>query len=184
MGSLPVIPQPVSGNPMTQFLQSSENNLTNIGGGAFSGGQSTYQAGLNDFGPSQQYWNDILSGNKVSMESAIAPEKSDILSQYRARRKQLAQQGGRGGGTNEAVASSEFAQAGDVAGLLQKLRPQAAKESGGIAAQIANLGLGESGLGAQELNTAIQSALSQSQQDVEKRGQNMAFFSNLVSALI
>ena len=146
-------------NVLTQELQSG-------GGQTFGSGQDIFKQGLTDFGPSMKYFQDILSGNKSEMEAATGAEKSDILSQYRARRRQLAR-GQRGGGTNEAVASSEFSQAGDVAALIQKLRPEAAKGSAEIAGQVAGLGLKESELGQQQMFQALSGYLAARGQDVQ-----------------
>lgn len=156
------------------------NYLSQLGSGSFISGTQTFDVGLSAFGPAQNYWNDILSGNKAAMETAIAPEKQDILSQYRARRRQLAA-GPRGGGTNQAVAESEFAQAGDVASLLQKLRPQAAKETTDIASRISQLGLGESEQGMQQLLAALSAAVGIRGQDFSLGGQ---LATSVINALI
>ena len=131
MSPSPLATQPTTGQgSLTNYLQSMTNLLGTQGQQTFSSGQQQYGAGVQDFGPSMQYWQNILSGNKAEMESSIAPEKEGILDRYRAARKKIAQTGQRGGGTNEAVAQSEFSQAGDTAKLLQELRPQAAAASG------------------------------------------------------
>jgi hypothetical protein len=157
--------------------------LSGMGGAPYAEGQDTFKQGLADFGPSMKYFQDILSGNKSEMEAATGAEKSDILSQYRARRRQLAR-GQRGGGTNEAVASSEFEQAGDVAKLIQGLRPQAAKGSADIAGQVAGMGLKESELGQQSMFNALSAYLTERGQDVTVRGQNVNLAENLMTALI
>jgi len=169
---------------MTNFLQSLTGVLSKGGQATFGLGQDAYQQGIQDYGPALSYWNDILSGNKSQMESAIAPEKSDILSQYRARRRSMAASSPRSGGTNEAVANSEFAEAGDVASLLQKLRPQAAKESAGIAGQIGQLGLSESQLGNDQLFQSFAGALQQRGQNIQQQQMEYQLTDTLISALI
>jgi hypothetical protein len=157
----------------TPDLSQTKTQLTQYGNESFATGQQGYQQGLQDFGPALDYWNKILSGNKAEMDSATAPEKSDILSQYRAKRKQLAATGSRSGGTNEAIAQSEFSQAGDVAGLMQKLRPQAAKESSAIAGQITDAGLKESDMGMQAIAQMLQAG-------VTERGQTISILNALL----
>jgi hypothetical protein len=168
---------------MTNFLQSLEGTLSNQGQQTFGTGQQAYQAGVQDFGPALNYWQSILSGNKAEMESAIAPEKSDILSQYRARRRQLAATGARSGGTNEQTAQSEYSQAGDIAALLQKLRPQAAKESASIAGQISQLGLSESNLGLASTTEALSTALTQRGQNIQQQGMEFGLAESSLSSL-
>jgi hypothetical protein len=162
-------PSPNQRDILTQELESG-------GEQTFGVGQNVFQQGLNDFGPSMKYFQDILSGNKAEMEAATGAEKSDILSQYRARRRQLAR-GQRGGGTNEAVASSEFEQAGDVAKLIQGLRPQAAKGSAEIAGQVAGLGLKESELGQASMFQALSEYLG-------ARGQDVQLADSIIGALV
>jgi len=154
---------------LTQFLQGMGSNNYNFG-------QTYFSEGMRDFSGPMEYFSQILSGNKSQMESAIAPEKSDILSQYRAKRKQLAASGSRSGGTNEAVAQSEFSQAGDVASLLQKLRPQAAAGETDIASKIAQWGLSESEMGSQQWMAALQAAVTQ-------RGQDKSFASSIMGTI-
>lgn len=169
MSPSPLVTQPTTGQgSLTNYLQSMTNLLGTQGQQTFTTGQQQYQQGLQDFGPSMDYWQKILSGNKAEMESAIAPEKEGILDRYRAARKKIAQTQARGGGTNEAVAQSEFAQAGDIAGLLQKLRPQAAAASAQEASQIAGLGLSESGLGLQQTFAALDAILTQRGQNIQQ----------------
>jgi hypothetical protein len=141
-----------------------------MGSANFGVGQAYLNEGMRDFSGPMEYFSQILSGNKSQMESAIAPEKNDILSQYRAKRKQLAASGSRSGGTNEAVAQSEFSQAGDVASLLQKLRPQAAAGESDIAGKIAQLGLSESEIGSQQWLASLQAAVGIRGQDFSLAG--------------
>ena len=155
-----------SANELTQYLQG-------MGSANFGVGQAYLSEGMRDFSGPMDYFSQILSGNKSQMESAIAPEKNDILSQYRAKRKQLAASGSRSGGTNEAVAQSEFSQAGDVASLLQKLRPQAAQQSSAIAGQITDAGLKESDMGMQALAQMLQAG-------VTERGQTISILNALL----
>jgi hypothetical protein len=177
-------PPGTGGNTMTNFLQSLQGVLSNQGQSVTQSGQQIFGQGVQDFAPAQSYWNSILSGNKSEMESAIAPEKADILSQYRARRKQLAATGARSGGTNEATAESEYSQAGEIAKLLQQLRPQAAKESAGIAGEKAKLGLAESGFGLESTSAGLNAALAQRGQNVQQQGQEFGLTETLLSALL
>jgi hypothetical protein len=175
---------PTTGNSMTQFLQSLQSALTTSGSQAFGTGQTAFGAGLQDFQPAQQYWQDILSGNKSEMESAIAPEKSSILDQYRAKRRSRAQLASRSGGTNEAETAAGYSEAGDVSKLLQTLRPQAAKESSDIAGKIASLGLSESGIGNEQIFQALSAALTQRSQNFGQQSNEFGLASTLIGALV
>lgn len=169
---------------MAAFLQSLQNSLTASGEQAFGTGQAAFSEGLQDFAPAQAYWSDILSGNRSEMESAIAPEKASILDQYRARRRSRAQLGSRSGGTNEAETQSGYAQAGDIAALLQKLRPQAAQGTADVASSIAGLGVQESQIGNEQIFNALQAAISQRGQNLGQQATTLGFAGNLISALV
>jgi len=175
-------PEPISGDSLTQYLRSLTDSLGSSGGSTFQAGQNIFQQGVQSFAAPLQYYQDILSGDKSKMEAATATEKSDILSQYRARRRQQAS-GPRGGGTNAAVASSEYAEAGDVAGLLGKLRPQAAAGEAGIASEIAGLGAKESALGNEQLFQALSGLMSRRGQNVSQDQSNLGFLSSGLQAV-
>lgn len=190
-----------SQDSLTQYLRSLTNMLGAEGKTAYGAGQKTLGAGENITASSlpvlrqaaaglagpEQYYNRLLSGDKAEMEAAVAPETSSILDQYRGKRSQMAKLGPRSGGTNEALAGSQFAQAGDVARTLQGVRPKAAEGAAGIAGAkagigkdiagvgegLAGLGLSESGLGIGQLTSALQGLLSRRGQNLDERGQNM-----------
>jgi len=147
------------------------NMLSQSGTESKAAGGATFATGMAAEGAPLKYYQDLLSGDRSRMESAIAPEKSEILAQYRARRRQLAR-GQRGGGTNEAVAESGFAQSGDIAGLLAKLRPEAAKGSAEIAGQMAGMGLQQQQIGSNELMAALSAT-------VQERGQTFGLIESL-----
>jgi hypothetical protein len=165
--------EPLTGDSLSQYFKSMTNVLGQGGQETFNTGQRGYAAGVQDFGPALDYWNSILSGNKSQMETSIAPEKNDILSQYRAKRKQLAATGSRSGGTNESVAQSEFSQAGDIASLLQKLRPQAAQQSSDIAGKLAQLGLSESGIGNDQMFQALAAQVARGNRNAATDSHNL-----------
>jgi len=182
-----------SQDSLTQYMRSLTNMLGQQGQATFGQGQQGYGAGqktlegaiptlkqsLQGLAAPEQYYQNLLSGDKAAMESAVAPETSSILDQYRGKRSQMAKLGPRGGGTNEAIAGSQFGQAGDVAKVLQTVRPQAAQGAQGVSqaratigkgiadvgATQGELGLKESGQGLQQLSDALQGLL-------QRRGQN------------
>jgi hypothetical protein len=196
---------------LTQFLRSMTNLLGQQGQQTFAQGQKTAGTGegvlksslpalrqsLQGLASPEQYYQNILSGDKAAMEQAVAPETSSILDQYRGKRAQMAKLGPRGGGTAEAVAGSQFGQAGDVAKVLQTARPQAAQGAqqvagqraqtggaiAGVGAQLGQLGLGESGQGMQQLAQTLQGLLARRGQDMGP-GSISSQFSQYAASLI
>jgi hypothetical protein len=71
------------------------------------------------------------------------------------------------------VAQSEFSQAGDVASLLQKLRPQAAEGASQVAGKVLQAGVEESQIGSAQLFQALQGILSERGQDVNQQISNL-----------
>jgi hypothetical protein len=182
--------QPIAGqgdNSMTADLASITNFLPNqglqqeqFGQGVIGAGLSADQAALGAFSAPLAYYSKILGGNAAEMESAVAPERKSILDQYRAARKKTAALSPRSGGTNEATAASDYSQAGDVAALLQKLRPQAAAGEtaaaqgiAGVAANEAEIGVKEQALGQANIFQTLQSLLTQRGQNVSKDISNL-----------
>jgi len=193
----PFLPQPNpkgDQSPLVDALTSINNFLPNqglnfqtLGQQAFQTGEAGLAEGMAAYGPALSYYSKILSGSPGEMESAVAPEKASILDQYRAARKKRANLAPRSGGTNEATAQADYDQAGQVAALLQKLRPQAAQGTmeaaagiGDIATKQAQLGLAESGQGQADIFNTIQALLAQRGQNVSTDMANMA---NLTSGL-
>jgi hypothetical protein len=181
-------PEPIENDTLTKFLNSITNMGAQQGSDVFSAGQGAYQKGMQGFDPAMQYWQSILSGNKSEMESAVAPEKESIMDRYRATKKGLAKRGSRSGGTNEAVASAGFSEAGDIGRMFQTLRPQAAKESAGLADSYAKLGLAEQGIGLQEFMGVMQGLLQRRGQNIGQETANLGMLtsglSGVFSALI
>jgi len=182
-----------SQDSLTQYMRSLTNMLGAEGQKAYGSGQKTLGTGENILTSSlpvlrqaqqglarpEQYYKNLLSGDKAEMESAVAPETSSILDQYRGKRSAMAKLGPRGGGTNEAVAGSQFGQAADVSKVLQSVRPQAAAgarqvagERAGIGKDIAGVGGALSGLGLQEGAQGIEQLQVALQGLLGRRGQN------------
>ncbi len=183
-----------SQDSLTQYLRSLTNMLGGGGKADVAEGRGTARTGegvlkaglpamsqaLQGLAAPEQYYRSLLGGDKAAMESAVAPETSSILDQYRGKRSQMAKLGPRSGGTGEAIAGSQFGQIGDVSKVLQSVRPQAAKGAtdvagaragigqgiGQMGAQLAQLGLGESGQGLQQLLGALQGLMQRREQDM------------------
>ena len=155
-------------------------NATRTGQNILASGLPVQRQALAGLASPEQYYQRLLSGDKAEMEAAVAPETTSILDQYRGKRKQMAGLGSRSGGTNEAVAGSNFGQAADVAKVLQSARPQAAQGAqqvagaqagigqgiSGTGAQLGQLGLSESSQGLQQLQAALQGLLQRREQNM------------------
>lgn len=90
--------------------------------------------------PAANFWRGLLSGDRNAIMRAIAPEASTVLSQYDTARKTMAELAPRGGGRAESMAEMEWQKAGDLNRLIQRARPEAARELTAIGAQQAGVG--------------------------------------------
>lgn len=116
------------------------------------------------FNPVMDYWSRLLSGNRASMTSALAPELNQMADQYQAARASAAALTPRGGGRASILAQLPFQQARDASTLMQTIRPQAAQgllQAGQGALQagqgIAQGGQLAGGIGSNLVSNAVQS---------------------------
>jgi hypothetical protein len=113
-------------------------------------GKAEFGAGQEDIGKASAYWSKFLSGDRATMEQAVAPETNAVLSQADAAKREQASIGtARGGGTAGANQQVQDASMAKIDNLLFSARPAAAKAEesiGGteLSAALRALGLGES----------------------------------------
>jgi len=103
--------------------------------------QNFLQQGSQTFQPSIDYWTRILSGDRSEITGAVAPEIGRISSGYDQAAKTAGQFAPSGGGRSQLMAELPFRKAQDISTLISGLRPQAAQQLSGIAAQLSQLGL-------------------------------------------
>lgn len=194
-GNTSLMFEPTSeGDSLTQFLRALNNYLQAQGKSTYDTGQSIFGAGANVAGqapgtlqPTIDYWTKLLSGDKTAMNQAVAPTATAIGNQYDTASRSAATSLPRGGYSSGLQASLPFQKATQIGSLFEKLQPMAAQElqgaaqtQGALGQNIANLGLGESGLGFNLFNLASNNQLT-------RRGQNnqtsMNNLNNLTSGL-
>jgi hypothetical protein len=121
------------------------NNLFNFGLSTgktgVTTGTGTTAAGVGGLENSQAYWQKLMSGSRPALMQAAAPEINAVQSQGDAARRQAAASGtARGGGTAGANQQQKTDQMAQIDNALFGVRPTAAKESGVVSSQIANVG--------------------------------------------
>lgn len=148
LGSNGVYNQSLSGgDPMTNFMVSSMNNQANTGANQTSQGGSTYNAGLEAFGPVLAHLTSLVNGNQGDISQAIQPEANRIKDSFAAVRNMISQQP-RGGGKTSALAESGFQEAQQIGDVAAGARQNATGQLGSIAGTLAGLGLSQEQLGA------------------------------------
>jgi len=99
------------------------------------------QQGSQTFQPSIDYWTKILSGDRSEITGALAPEIGRISSGYDQASRTAGMFAPSGGGRSQLMAELPFQKARDISSLISTLRPQAAQQLSGIAAQLSQLGM-------------------------------------------
>lgn len=100
------------------------------------------------------YFSKLLSGDRQSMLSAVAPEVNSIVGQYDTAKRAAAQFSPRGGGRIQQLENLPYQQQGQITGLLEQVRPEAAQALTKISGMLQQLGIDESALGASEIRSA------------------------------
>src|SRR5947208_1730502 len=91
-------------------------------------GVSDLRGGRLGLGESAKYYEGILSGDRQKALETVAPEAGSILSAYDTAKRAASEFSPRGGGRNAALQELPYRESGDITSLLQKVRPEAAKE--------------------------------------------------------
>jgi hypothetical protein len=137
-----------SGRAKTAEEKTGINQLIGAGDEGFAGvnrlqpvAQNFLQQGSQTFQPSIDYWTKILSGDRSEITGAVAPEIGRISTGYDQAAKTAGQFAPMGGGRSSLMAELPFRKAQDISTLISGLRPQAAQQLSGIAAQLSQLGL-------------------------------------------
>jgi len=103
--------------------------------------QNFLEQGSKTFQPSIDYWTKILSGDRSEITGALSPEIGRISSGYDQAAKTAGQFSPMGGGRATLMSELPFQKARDISSLISTLRPQAAQQLSGIAAQLSQLGM-------------------------------------------
>lgn len=109
------------------------------------------------------FWSDILSGDPTKMAAAIAPETKVIQGQAQQKKKQATEFGTRSGGTAATNAAIDTNATAAIQDLVNRLRPQAARE-------LTTVGLSEEGLASGNAGMAFNAAEVMQQQSAKKWG--------------
>ncbi len=193
-------PEAVNGDSLTQSIKALVNYLQSQGQGTFNSGQNVFNQGANTTAqgadvvgqagktlqPTIDYWSALLSGDPTKMTQAVAPTATAIGNQYDAAQRGVQTGSARGGFSAGMAANLPFQKAGQVGNLFSQLQPLAAQNLqgaagtqagigsalGGVGTQIAQQGLGESGLGFNMFNLGANTQLGRRGQNVQQESLN------------
>lgn len=135
------------------------NNVFNTGIGQNTAlsttGSATTNAGVAGLGASQNYFQNLMSGNRSAIQQAQAPETNAVLSGADAARRQQAASGtARGGGTAAGNQQAGTNTAATLDNAIFSARPQAAAANAQVSGTEANVGNTEMSQALQALGLA------------------------------
>lgn len=151
--------EPIGGqNSLDQFIRSIEGLTGTQGQKLLSTGASTTAAGTTAMAPALDFLTKLTKGDQADITQATQPEIDQITQQFDQIRNMISMQP-RGGGKTSALAEAPFKKAGEIQRIQRAMRTGAAGELGGLATDIAGIGLSQAGLGTSLEDRAAQIAL-------------------------
>lgn len=126
-----------------------------------------------------QYFEKMLGGDPT----ATNPQVGMVIDQYDTARKNIAEFGGRGGGTTSASAQSRVDQAGKIADVRAGGMTAGAQALAEIGQSQQGLALNADQLASMDLNSVMQHALGEKQLDVQEQGNRSQMTSQLAQGL-
>jgi len=147
--------EPIGGGStsLDQFIRSIEGLTATQGQGILGGGLNQVQAGLgqtqsgvNAAAPVLDFLTKLVKGDQGDVTQAAQPEIDQISQQFDQIRNLISLQP-RGGGKTTALAEAPFQKSAAIQRTEGDLRKGAAGQLGALSTSLANIGLGESGIG-------------------------------------
>ena len=192
------VPQPISGDSLTQGFRSASNLLGTTGAGLLGTGQGllgagmgvtqggldmsgvgfgTTEQGLATLQPSIDFYQKILSGDPTATTAALAPTAANIAAITSGATNQATQGMPAGGYRAATLAGLPFAQTAQVGGAAVGLQPTAAKELEQASVEQAQIG----GMQAQIGQGVAGTGLGMGQLGTTLTGQGLQSIQNLVA---
>lgn len=182
---------------ITQFFRSFENAQAQSGQQKDASGQTVFNSGVagldksqHDLQPAIDYFTKLLGGDRATVTSAAQPQVDQIGQQFDQVRNMLSS-APRGGGKASQQAQTPFTQIQQITSLLNQLRGSAATGLTATNAQEAStanskgqLGLAQSQLGFQDLQSAIQSTESRKGYNVQESSADKSLAGQTISSLV
>lgn len=169
------------GSPNVQFLDSMANLVGTKGASTGDSGTQAFGSGMEGLQSVLDHYTKLMNGSTGDIVNS-SPETQTVLSQYDAARTSMANLTPRGGMRASQGANLKFKELGDIGNLVQKTRQDATAGAGATAGAITNAGLGEQGMGLQQLMASMQTLLSQRGQNVQSDTANKELAGSLAKS--
>lgn len=137
------------------------------------------EEGTNALNTSLNYYSDILGSDPGAALEATKAERGRVVDQYDTARQSIAEFGPRGGGTTSALANSRIQQGNQLSDIGAGLKSQAAAGAADIGATIAGIGMTQEQIASADLNTVIDSMLTQQGLEQQKSAQKASMWGDI-----
>lgn len=169
---------------MASFLKDPQFSsiVSQIGQNASSVGSQASDltgSGMSALAPVLKYFKALAGGDASAVAQATAPQRRRVIDQYDTARKTISQFGPRGGGSNAALAGSQFGQANELSDITANATNNAANELGTLGTQQEGLGLSAKQIQGQDLNSILSAILGGKQIDVQQHAANMQLIGDI-----
>jgi hypothetical protein len=126
-----------------------------------------------------QLWKKILTGDRASMMSTLAPEVENISTGYDNVKRNVGEFGPRGGGSNSTLMNLDQKETGDISRLFQTARTGAAQNLAGLGGQMGGIGLGSLGLGVNADQAGLGAIFQNRNLGLQQRGQDRDYYGGI-----
>lgn len=171
----------LTGDSMTMFMKSQQNQLANTGAAATGQGQQTYGAGLGALAPVLQQLTQLVHGDQAEVSQATQPQSNQIRDSFQAVRNMISQQP-RGGGKAGALAEAPYKEQQQISDMQSQTRQGATGQLGSVASSLAGMGLQEEELGQRATGAAGEMNLTRRGQDMGP-GSTASQVSSIISSI-
>ena len=127
------------------------------GTSAFGAGQQNILSGTNTIAPALSFLTQLTNGDQGDVSEAAQPQIDSITQQFDQIRNMISQQP-RGGGKTTALAEAPFQQSAAINRTEGDMRSGAAGQLASTGLGVANLGIGQEGLGANLESSGLSAA--------------------------
>jgi hypothetical protein len=154
-----------SNNGTQNFLQSTQNLAAGAGSGEMQTGATTSATGTAALAPALQYLSQLTKGDQADVTQATQPETNRIQDHFAAVRNMISAQP-RGGGKAGQLAEAPYAEAKQIDDNAATARSGAVNTLGTLGTTLTGEGTAQEATGAQILNDASTSVLTQRAQNL------------------
>ncbi len=153
-----------------QSLIGSDSSLQTISDFQRHFGKKNTKAGLADFRAADDYWTQLLSGDRTAVAQRLGPDLARVSDQYDAARKTISEFSPRGGGRGAALTNLSTQQAAQTGDAFLRAKPEAAQAMERLAVERSAAGSGALSASANSIGQMLSALLGGQSEALQARG--------------